>query len=409
MNVKDRFLKYVPVHTTSDPESETFPSSERQWDLARMLEEEMKDMGLKDVSLSEHAVVTATLPGNLEGAPTLGLIAHMDTSPDFSGENVTPKIHLYEGTPLVLGGETVLSEEDFPDLKKARGKHLITSDGTTLLGADDKAGIAEILTAVEYYLKRPFLPRPTVRIAFTPDEEIGAGVANFDVEAFGADFAFTVDGGELGELEYRNFNAASATVEIHGRNIHPGAAKDKMRNALRAATDLDSTLPTWKRPEHTEGTEGFYHLNAMEGTVERAKMHYILRHHDRKIFEEMKVELKEVLALMERKHKVTIDLLLEDSYYNMEEKIAPYPGLIALAKEAMADAGVVPKDVPIRGGTDGAILSYMGLPCPNLFTGGMNYHGKYEYIPIEDMEKAVEVLIQLIAKGGREKKEDYHG
>ncbi|MDO5714372.1 MAG: peptidase T [Tissierellia bacterium] len=413
MDVKERFLNYVKIHTTSDPNSKTSPSSRCQWDLAKVLEKECKDLGLKDIHLSKEGVLMATLPGNTQFTDgiTLGFIAHMDTSPDFSGENVKPSlIPHYDGGDILLNKEKniYLSPDDFPSLKKHIGKELIVTDGTTLLGADDKAGIAEILSAVEYLLNHPEIPRGDVRIAFTPDEEIGRGTEHFSVKDFGADFAFTVDGGALGSIEYRNFNAASAKVSIHGRNIHPGTAKNKMINALSIAMELDSLLPKGQRPEYTDHEEGFFHLNDMVGNVEKTEMFYIIRDHSMEKFQQKKERIKDVIRFLEKKYDIKIDLDLTDSYYNMEEKVRPLYPMIHLAVEVMIQKGITPIDQPIRGGTDGAMLSYMGLPCPNLFTGGMNFHGKYEYIPVEDMEKAVQVIIGLITSVSKLTKEDMY-
>lgn len=411
MNIKERFLKYVSVHTTSDPKSESSPSSKNQWDLAKLLEEECKEIGLEDVTLTDKGIVMATVPGNTSGGITLGLIAHMDTAPDFSGKDVKPRtVPNYDGEDIVLNEERniVLSPDDFPELKKSVGKELIVTDGTTLLGADDKAGVAAIMTLAERLIQNPDIPRGKIRIAFTPDEEVGRGTEHFSVEDFAADLAFTVDGGPLGEIEYRNFNAASAKITVQGKNIHPGSAKGKMINSLSVAMELDRLLTVAERPECTEGEEGFFHLNEMDGNVEETVMNYIIRDHDKELFEEKKKRMEETASFLGKKYHTTIKAEIEDSYYNMEEKILPCFPLIRLAKQAMVEAGVTPLDVPTRGGTDGAMLSYKGLPCPNLFTGGMNFHGKYEYIPTEDMEKAVEVLENIVRKTAGVSKEELY-
>lgn len=400
MELKERFLKYVGFDTQSDPESETYPSTEKQWVLLNYLAEEMKSLGLAEVEVDPHGYAMGTLPATpgYEDRPVIGFISHVDTSPDMSGANIRPQIiENYDGGDIRLNASLMMTVADFPELPFFKGHTLITTDGTTLLGADDKAGVAEILTAIEYLLQHPEIKHGKIRIGFTPDEEIGRGVDFFDVKHFGARFAYTVDGGFEGELEYENFNAAGAKIEIQGRNIHPGYAKDKMINALEVATELNSLLPSCQRPEHTEGYEGFYHLIGISGAVEKASMEYIIRDHSREKFEAKKQYLEKVTALLTEKYgEGVLTLTLKDQYYNMREMVEPYPEVIEMALEAMKRADVTPLVRPIRGGTDGARLSYMGLPCPNLFTGGMNFHGKYEYCSLNTMEKAVQTILNLI-------------
>lgn len=397
-SVVDRFIRYAKIFTESDPASEAFPSTSRQLDLARLLVEELNQIGLTDVTLDENGYVMATLPANVENAPTIGFIAHMDTNPDMTGENVNPQLVHYQGGDIVLNPEKniILSPRDFPILNKYIGQTLITTDGNTLLGADDKAGIAEIMAAVEYLAQHPEIPHATIRVGFTPDEEIGRGANRFDVQKFNADFAYTMDGGEIGELQYENFNAANAKITIQGRNVHPGTAKNQMVNALQIAINLHQMLPPHLRPEHTDHYEGFFHLTSIQGNVEFAEMRYIIREHDRQKFEEMKALLLRAVEFQNQlfeSERIKIDL--RDSYYNMKEKITPVMHIIELAKRAMLDVGVTPIVRPVRGGTDGARLSYMGLPCPNIFNGGHNYHGRYEFIPVESMEKAVQVIVRI--------------
>ncbi|NLV75408.1 MAG: peptidase T [Tissierellia bacterium] len=398
--VLNRFLKYVQFETTSNEKSQTTPSTENQLEFAKVLGDELKQLGLEDVSVDDNGYVMATLPSNIEKeVPTIGFIAHMDTSPDMSGKDVKPNIVKdYDGKDIVLNKENniILSVDDFPEIKNYIGETIITTDGTTLLGADDKAGIAEIITAVEYLIENPHIPHGTVKIGFTPDEEIGRGADYFDVEKFGADFAYTVDGGPIGELEYENFNAATANISIQGVNIHPGTAKGKMVNSILIGMELHSMLPVNERPEYTEGYEGFYLLDDFIGTVEKTHMSYIIRDHDMDKFTRKKDVLKEVVKFLNYKYGDIVQLEIEDSYYNMKEKIVPVMEIVEIAKKAMKEVGVEPIISPIRGGTDGARLSYMGLPCPNLFTGGHNFHGKYEYIPVFAMEKAVEVILKII-------------
>lgn len=397
-SVVDRFIRYAKIFTESDPASDTFPSTSRQLDLARLLVEELKQIGLVDVSLDENGYVMATLPANVENAPIIGFIAHMDTNPDMTGENVNPQIVSYQGGDILLNAENniVLSPQDFPILNKYVGQTLITTDGNTLLGADDKAGIAEIMAAVEFLAQHPEIPHATIRVGFTPDEEIGRGADRFDVQKFNADFAYTMDGGEIGELQYENFNAANAKIFIQGRNVHPGTAKNQMINALQIAINLHQMLPPHLRPEHTDHYEGFFHLTEIKGNVDAAEMRYIIREHDRQKFEEMKaIILRAIQYQNELYGSERIKVDLRDSYYNMKEKILPVMHIIELAKRAMLDVGITPIIRPVRGGTDGARLSYMGLPCPNIFNGGHNYHGRYEFIPVESMEKAVQVIVRI--------------
>lgn len=400
MELKERFLKYVGFDTQSNPESDVFPSTAKQLVLLNYLAEEMKSLGLEEVEIDANGYAMGTIPATegYEDCPVIGFISHVDTSPDMSGTGVNPRvIENYDGKDIRLNADLTMSVIDFPELSFFKGHTLITTDGTTLLGADDKAGIAEIMTAAEYLMNHPEWAHGKIRIGFTPDEEIGRGVDFFDVARFGAKFAYTMDGGFEGELEYENFNAAGAKITIQGRNIHPGYAKDKMINALQVAADINSLLPVWLRPEHTEGYEGFYHLTGISGSVEKASMEYIIRDHSREKFEEKKCFLADAVALLARKYgKDVITLELKDQYYNMREMVEPYPEVIDRATKAMHEAGVIPVVRPIRGGTDGARLSYMGLPCPNLFTGGMNFHGKYEYCSLDTMGKAVQTILHLV-------------
>ncbi|MDO4721708.1 peptidase T [Porphyromonas circumdentaria] len=399
MELKDRFLHYVSFDTQSDENSTTYPSTEKQLVLLKALKEEMISLGLTEVTMDQYGYVMGTIPATpgMEGKPVIGFISHVDTSPDMSGANVKPQIiENYDGKDIPLNKELTMYVKDFPELSFYKGHTLITTDGTTLLGADDKAGVAEIMTMAEYFMKNPQIAHGKIRIGFTPDEEIGRGVDFFDVKAFGAKFAYTMDGGFEGELEYENFNAASAKLSIQGRNIHPGSAKGKMINALQVACDLHEMLPVGMRPELTEGYEGFFHLIHLSGSVEQAEMAYIIRDHDKALFEEKKGIIASAVSYMNKKMgQECITLTLKDQYYNMKEQVIPYPELITRAQEAMKMAGVTPIIKPIRGGTDGSRLSYMGLPCPNLFTGGMNFHGKYEYCSLTTMNKALQTMIHL--------------
>ena len=395
----ERFLTYVQIDTQSDPESANTPSTSKQWNLARLLEKEMRAMGLSNVYLDEKAYLTATLPANTEkNIPVIGFVSHFDTSPDFSGENVKPRIISdYDGNAIVLNHNTqiMLSPSEFPELLNYIGQTLIVTDGTTLLGADDKAGIAEILTAMEYLLAHPEIQHGEIRICFTPDEEIGRGAHHFNVEDFGAQWAYTIDGSQIGELEYENFNAAKARITTHGKSVHPGYAKDKMVNALSILRSLLSELPKDDVPEKTEGREGFFHVHNLQGGVELAVADLIIRDHDRELFERRKALLEELTAKYRNDAKATIELEISDQYYNMREKIVPVMEIVAIAERAMHAVGVTPIIKPIRGGTDGSQLSFMGLPCPNIFAGGHNFHGKYEFIPLESMEKAVQVIVKI--------------
>lgn len=393
--VTERFLTYVKHHTTSDESSDTFPSTKRQLAFAAFLAKECEAIGLQSVSVDAYGYVTALLPGNTANAPTIGFISHMDTSPDASGENVLSNIvENYDGKAIPLNG-TVLSPKEFPSLKEYIGQTLITSDGTTLLGADDKAGIAEILTAAEYLLAHPEIPHGDIRIAFTPDEEIGKGVDFFDVNKFHADFAYTLDGGRIGELEYENFNAARAIIRIKGKNVHPGSAKNVMKNAALIGTEIASLLPERETPAKTEGYEGFFHLCSFEGDVTSATLNYIIRDFNADSFAHRKELLRLIVERKNAQYNNCIELDLHDEYYNMLSQIEPHMEIVSLAKQAMLDCGITPIIQPIRGGTDGARLSFMGLPCPNLFAGGHNFHSNYEYVPVPSMEKAVSMIVRI--------------
>ena len=393
--VTERFLTYVKHHTTSDESSDTFPSAKRQLAFAAFLAKECEAIGLQSVSVDAYGYVTALLPGNTANAPTIGFISHMDTSPDASGENVLSNIvENYDGKAIPLNG-TVLSPKEFPSLKEYIGQTLITSDGTTLLGADDKAGIAEILTAAEYLLAHPEIPHGAIRIAFTPDEEIGKGVDFFDVDKFHADFAYTLDGGRIGELEYENFNAARAIIRIKGKNVHPGSAKNVMKNAALIGTEIASLLPERETPAKTEGYEGFFHLCSFEGDVISATLNYIIRDFNADSFAHRKELLRLIVERKNAQYNNCIELDLHDEYYNMLSQIEPHMEIVSLAKQAMLDCGITPIIQPIRGGTDGARLSFMGLPCPNLFAGGHNFHSNYEYVPVPSMEKAVSMIVRI--------------
>ena len=395
--VEKRFLRYVSYETTSDESSETCPSTEKQKALGKTIVEEMLAMGIQDARMDENGYVYGTVPGD-PSLPTIGLIAHMDTAPDASGADIQARIVEYNGGDILLNEEKgiYLRETDYESLKRNHGKHLIVTDGTTLLGADDKAGVAEILTAAEILLTQGG-KHATLKIGFTPDEEIGRGADKFDIQGFGADYAYTADGGTVGEIEYENFNAASACVTFHGLNIHPGSAKDKMVNSQYIAMEYQSLLPTAQKPEYTEGYEGFIHLTDMRGEVENSQLRYIIRDHDMAKFQEKKRRMTAAADFLNDKYGPgTVEIALRDSYFNMREKIEPCMEIVDRAKRAMALAGMEPKEVPVRGGTDGARLSYEGLPCPNLCTGGENYHGRFEYIPVEDMEKCVKMLVNIL-------------
>lgn len=399
--VVERFIRYIKIDTESDRDSKTYPSTKKQLNLAHVLVQELKDLGVTDASVDEYGNVTATLPANTEKTdiPVIGFLAHMDTSPDFSGKDVNPQfVENYDGNPLVLNAEKciVMSPEEFPDLKKYIGKTLITTDGTTLLGADDKAGIAEIITTIAYLIDHPEIKHGTIKIGFTPDEEIGHGVDHFDVQKFGADFAYTIDGGEVGEVQYENFNAASAKLIIHGRNVHPGKAKLKMRNALLIGMEFNELLPVFERPEFTDKYEGFYHLYLMNGTVEEASMTYIIRDHDSERFKQKKQLIVQAADFINIKYGAeVIETSITDQYYNMRKQVEKQPEIVEVAIQAVEAVGVTPIVEPVRGGTDGSQLSYMGLPTPNIFTGGHYFHGKFEFIPVFAMEKAVETLVKI--------------
>ena len=399
MNVVDRFLEYVKFDTQSDELTNMTPSTPGQMVFVRYLKEELEKMGLKNITLDDNGYLMATLPGNCsEKVPTVGFIAHVDTSPDMSGRHVKPRIvKEYDGGDITLNAEqnVLLSPAEFPELLHYKGQDLIVTDGTTLLGADDKAGIAEIISAVDYLMKHPEIKHGDIRIAFNPDEEIGQGAHKFDVEQFGADWAYTMDGGEIGELEYENFNAAVARITFNGRNVHPGYAKHKMINSLRIATQFAIMLPRWETPDHTEGYEGFYHLVSIEGTVEKTVLTYIIRDHDRDRFVRRKKEFEHLTRKINHEFPDVASLEIKDQYYNMREKIEPVMHIIDIAIEAMKRSDIVPKVVPIRGGTDGAQLSFKGRPCPNIFAGGLNFHGRYEFVPIPSMEKAIQVIVEI--------------
>lgn len=394
-----RFLEYVTVDTQSDPYSKTTPSTEKQWDLAKKLVMELHQIGMQEVSIDENAYIMATLPSNMDKkVPTIGFISHFDTSPDFSGKNVKPQIiENYDGKDIVLNKHKniVLSPDYFEDLKQYEGHTLITTDGTTLLGADDKAGIAEIITAMEYLINHPEIKHGKIRIAFTPDEEIGRGAHKFDVEKFCAEWAYTMDGSQVGELEYENFNAAKATITIMGKSVHPGYAKNKMVNAIGIANDFLTHLPPGEVPEHTTGREGFFHVHKIKGEIEKAEIELIIRDHDAVHFEARKDLLNDIKDKLNKKYGEYVSLTIEDQYKNMREKVEPMFHIVEIAEEAMKSLQIEPIIKPIRGGTDGSQLSFMGLPCPNIFAGGHNFHGKYEYVPLESMEKAVMVIVKI--------------
>lgn len=399
MTVVDRFLKYVTFATQSDEESGITPSTSGQRVFAEALVKELEALGLEEISLDDNSYLMATLPSNMgdKEVPTIGFISHLDTSPDMSGEGVKPRIVSYAGGDIVLNEaeNIVLSPRMFPEMEQYIGQDLIVTDGTTLLGADDKAGVAAIISAVAYLKEHPEIKHGKIRIGFTPDEEIGAGADHFNVEKFGCEFAYTVDGGEIGELEYENFNAAAAKVVFSGRNVHPGTAKDKMVNASLLAVEFASMLPADQRPETTEGYEGFFHLTTMVGSVEQAVLQYIVRDHSRELFEQKKQLLEQITAQLNKKYPGMVSLEMHDQYYNMREIVEPKKYIVDLASEAMEAVGVKPQIKPIRGGTDGARLSFMGLPCPNLFTGGHNFHGRYEYIPIPSLLKSMETVVKI--------------
>ncbi|MDP5082307.1 MAG: peptidase T [Winogradskyella sp.] len=399
-DIIDRFISYVTIDTESDPNSKTTPSTAKQWDLANKLVEELKVIGMSDVTIDENAYIMATLPSNVaHKVPTIGFISHFDTTPDFTGANVKPQIITnYDGKDIVLNAEEniVLSPDYFEDLLLYKGQTLITTDGTTLLGADDKAGITEIVTAMAYLINHPEIKHGTIKVGFTPDEEIGRGAHKFDVKKFGADWAYTMDGSQIGELEYENFNAAGAVIKAKGKIVHPGYAKGKMVNSMYYATEFINALPRLETPEHTEGYEGFFHLHQIDGNVEETKLEYIIRDHDKTKFEARKALMQNVVSDLNSKFEAEVFTIeITDQYFNMKEKVVPVIHCVDIAEEAMKQVGIEPLIKPIRGGTDGSQLSYMGLPCPNIFAGGHNFHGRYEYVPVESMQKAVEVICKI--------------
>ncbi len=402
-NITNRFVKYAKVYTESDPNNPDFPSTERQWDLAKILEKELTEIGLEDVTLDDNCYVMATLPSNIDyDVPTVGFVAHIDTSPDFTGKNVNPQIHEnYDGKDIILNEKEniILSPDYFDDLLQYKGQTIITTDGTTLLGADDKAGITEIVSAMEYLIAHPEIKHGKIRIGFTPDEEVGKGAHKFDVEKFGADWAYTMDGSQVGELEYENFNAAGAKVTINGKIVHPGYAKGKMINSMLIANTFIEALPKDEVPEKTEGYEGFFHLHTMHGKVEQTVLQYIIRDHDLTLFEERKKQVLKIADTINKKLGSNfIEIEIKDQYFNMKEKVTPVMHIVDIAEEVMKDLGITPLIKPIRGGTDGSQLSYMGLPCPNIFAGGHNFHGRYEYLPVESLIKATKVVVGIAEK-----------
>ena len=402
MTIVDRFLKYVSFCTTSDEATNLTPSTPGQMTFAQYLRDELTTLGLTEVELDDNGYVTATLPANVEGKPTVGFIAHMDTSPDASGKNIHPRIVTgYDGQDIVLNEKEniVLETAKYPEILRYKGQDIIVTDGKTLLGADDKAGIAEIVSACEYLIAHPEIQHGKIRIGFTPDEEIGQGADHFDVQRFGCDFAYTMDGGAIGELEYENFNAAACQITIHGTNVHPGYAYHKMVNSMRIAYQLAVMLPRWETPEHTQAYEGFYHLIGMTGTVEETTLNYIIRDHDRIRFESRKREIEHLVRKVNREYgEGTAEIKLRDQYYNMRTKIEPVMHIVTLVEESMKELGITPKVQPIRGGTDGARLSFEGLPCPNIFAGGENFHSRFEYLPIPSLELASQLIIKIIEK-----------
>ena len=402
MTLTERFLKYVSFCTTSDEETNMTPSIPGQMEFAKYLAEELKQIGMTEVTLDENGYVMATLPANTESKPTIGFIAHMDTAPDASGKNVKARIvDNYDGQDIVLNAEKniVFEVEKYPEILDYKGQDIIVTDGTTLLGADDKAGLAEIVSACEYLIQHPEIKHGKIRVGFTPDEEIGQGADHFDVKKFGCDWAYTMDGGAIGELEYENFNAAGCKVKVHGVNVHPGYGYHKMINSMRIANQFATMLPRWETPEHTQGYEGFYHLIAMNGSVEETTLQYIIRDHDRARFESRKREIEHLARKINQEYgEGTVEVEIRDQYYNMREMVEPVMHIVTLVEEAMKEVGVTPKVQPIRGGTDGARLSFEGLPCPNIFAGGVNFHSRFEYLPVQSMEKAMEVILKIVQK-----------
>ncbi|WP_348707555.1 peptidase T [Tenacibaculum sp. 190524A02b] len=402
-HIIDRFVKYVTIDTESDPNNPAFPSTEKQWDLARVLEKELKEIGMEDVELDENCYIMATLPSNLDyEVPTIGFVAHIDTSPDFTGANVKPQIHEnYDGSDIILNKEQniVLSPSYFEDLLLYKGQTIITTDGTTLLGADDKAGVTEIVSAMEYLIQNPEIKHGKIRICFTPDEEVGKGAHLFDVEKFGAEWAYTMDGSQIGELEYENFNAAKAVVTINGKIVHPGYAYGKMINSTYIASKLMNALPANEVPEKTKGYDGFFHLHHMEGKVEQTTLYYIIRDFDKNLFAQRKQTMLDTVAAINKElGNDLVEVEITDQYYNMREKVEPMMHIVDIAEEVMKDIGITPLIKPIRGGTDGSQLSYKGLPCPNIFAGGHNFHGRYEFVPAESIVKASEVIVGIAQK-----------
>ena len=402
-HITKRFLSYVTIDTESDPNNPEFPSTEKQWDLARLLVKELSDIGMNDITLDKNCYVMATLPSNLDyEVPTIGFVSHIDTTPDYTGANVNPQIHHnYDGKDIILNENEniVLSPSYFEDLLQYKGQTIITTDGSTLLGADDKAGITEIVSAMEYLIKHPEIKHGKIRICFTPDEEVGKGAHKFDVEKFGAEWAYTMDGSQIGELEYENFNAAGAKIIINGKIVHPGYAKGKMINSMTIASDFISRLPKNEVPESTEGYEGFFHLYQIDGKVEQTILHYIIRDHDKELFENRKDFIKSVVSNLNKElGSDIIEIEISNQYYNMKEKVVPVMHIVDIAEEVMKDLNIIPLIKPIRGGTDGSQLSFMGLPCPNIFAGGHNFHGRYEYVPVESMMKATEVIVGISEK-----------
>ncbi len=402
-HILNRFISYVTVDTESDPNNPAFPSTEKQWNLAKQLEKELNEIGLSDVELDENCYIMATLPSNIDyEVPTIGFVAHIDTSPDFTGKDVKPQIHEnYDGKDILLNKEQniVLSPDYFDDLLQYKGQTIITTDGTTLLGADDKAGVTEIVSAMEYLIQHPEIKHGKIRICFTPDEEVGKGAHLFDVEKFGAEWAYTMDGSQIGELEYENFNAAGAVVTINGKIVHPGYAKGKMINSMLIANEFIAMLPENEVPEKTSGYEGFFHLHDMEGKVEQTTLQYIIRDHDLDLFEKRK-ELMQIIAnqLNNKLGNDLIEVSIKDQYYNMKEKVVPVMHIVDIVEDVMKEMNITPLIKPIRGGTDGSQLSYKGLPCPNIFAGGHNFHGRYEYVPLESIIKATEVIVGIAQK-----------
>lgn len=398
--ILERFVRYVKVDTQSKFGVDTIPSTSKQFNLAHQLVDELKQIGMQDVTLDEHCYIMATLPANTDAdIPTIGFVAHIDTAPDFTGENVNPQIwENYDGGDIILNKaqNIILKVSEFPEIAQYKGQTIVTTDGTTLLGADDKAGVTEIVSAMEYLLQHPEIKHGKIRICFTPDEEVGHGADKFDVEKFGAAWAYTMDGSEVGELEYENFNAAYAHVKINGKNVHPGYAKGKMVNSITIAQQFMQAMPAHEVPEQTEGYEGFYHLNSMTGSVETTELHYIIRDHDREKYEARKVFFQTLVAQFNEKFDNRLELALSDQYFNMREKVEPVMHIVEIASQAMQNIGIQPKIKPIRGGTDGSRLSYMGLPCPNIFAGGLNFHGRFEYVPLESMELATRTIIEIV-------------